>query len=73
MTLVMTPINDSQKDLLLKLAHELNIKVEVLDEESMDMKSLMKLSESSFAKEWDSEEDAHWDELVKTSQDVSKR
>jgi hypothetical protein len=73
MTLVMTPLNDSQKDLLIKLAEELHIKVEVIDNDSMDMKSLMKLSESSFAKEWDSEEDNDWDELLKPKEHVSKR
>ena len=73
MTLVITPINESQKDLLIKLANELNIKVEVLDDDSMNIKGLMKIAESSFAKEWNSEEDAHWDDLIKPSQDVSKR
>ena len=73
MTLLISPINDSQRDLLLKLAEELHMKVEVLDDNSIDIKSLMKLAESSFAKEWNSEEDAHWDILLKSTQDVSKR
>jgi len=73
MTLVLTSLNDSQKNLLIKLAEELHIKVEVIDDDSMDMKSLMKLSESSFAQEWNSEEDNDWDELLKPKENVSKR
>ena len=73
MTLVLTPLNDSQKDLLIKLAEELHIRVEVIDDDNIDTKNLMKLSESSFAKEWNSEEDAHWDTLLKSTDHVSKR
>ena len=73
MTLVMTPINNTQRDLLLHLARELNIKAEVLDEEDIAVKGLMQLSQISFANEWNSEEDAHWDKFVKQSEDVPKR
>ncbi len=73
MTLVMTPLNDSQKDKLIKLAEELHVKVEVIEEDDIATKSLMKLAESSFAKEWNSEEDAHWDDLLKNQENVSKR
>ena len=73
MTLVMTPLNDSQKDLLIRLAEELHIKVEVIDDTGVDTKNLLKLAETSFAKEWGSDEDAHWDNYIKSSRDVSKR
>lgn len=73
MTLVMTPLNDSQKDLLIKLAEELHIKVEVIDDEKLEAKNLLKLSEIAFAKEWESDEDAHWDILLKPTEDISKR
>ncbi|MCW3124774.1 MAG: hypothetical protein JWO03_432 [Bacteroidetes bacterium] len=69
----MTPLNDSQKDLLIKLAEQLHIKVEVINDEDLDIKNIQKLAESSFAKEWESEEDAHWDEFLKSTADVSKR
>jgi len=72
MTLVITPINDSQKDLLIKLAEELHLTIEVIDDENIDIKSLVKLSESSFAKEWDTADDAHWDTLLKSDENVSK-
>lgn len=52
MTLVMTPLNDSQKDQLIKLAEELHVKVEVIEEDDLATKSLIKLAESPFAKEW---------------------
>jgi len=73
MTLVMTPLNDSQKDQLIKLAEELHVKVEVIEEDDLATKSLMKLAESPFAKEWNNEEDVHWDTLLKSTQDVSMR
>jgi hypothetical protein len=73
MTLVLTPLNDSQKDLLIKLAQELHIKVEVLDDEDTEQRALLKLSEQCFAEEWDSEEDKHWDDFLKSTKDVSKR
>jgi hypothetical protein len=73
MTLVLTQLNDSQKDLLIKLAQELHIKIEVLDDEDREQRALLKLSEQSFAEEWDSEEDKHWDDFLKSTKDVSKR
>ena len=73
MTVILTPQNDSQRDLLIKLAQELHIKIEVVDDDSAEKRAMLKLSETSFAKEWDSEEDAHWDDIKVTVKDVSKR
>ena len=73
MTVILTPQNDSQRDLLIKLAQELHIKIEVVDDDSAEKRAMLKLSETSFAKEWDSEEDAHWDDIKVTMKDVSKR
>ena len=72
-TLVFTEANETQTDLLVKLAKELHIKVEVMDDEKMERKALLKLAEKSFAKEWESKEDEHWDDFLKSAKDVSKR
>jgi hypothetical protein len=73
MTLVLTPLNDSQRDLFIKLAQELHVKIEVIDEEHADTRDLLKLAETSFSKEWGGAEDAHWDTYLKPTADVSKR
>jgi hypothetical protein len=72
-TLVFTDANETQTDLLVKLAKELHLKVEVMDDEKMEGKTLLKLAETSFGKEWNSKEDEHWDDFLKTAKDVSKR
>jgi hypothetical protein len=71
-TLVFTEANETQTDLLVKLARELHIKVEIMDDEKMETKALLKLAEKSFAKEWESKEDEHWDDFLKSAKDVSK-
>lgn len=71
MTVILSPQNDAQRDLLIKLAQELHIKVEVLDDDIAEKRALLKLSESVFAKEWGSEEDTHWDNIQIPSVDKS--
>ncbi len=71
-TLIFTRANETQTDLLVKLAGELHTEVEVLDEDEAERKALLKLSERFFAKEWDSNEDEHWDDFLKKAADVSK-
>jgi hypothetical protein len=53
------------------LAEELHIKVEVMDDEDVERRALLKLAETSFAKEWNSNEDEHWDDFLKTAKNVS--
>ncbi len=72
-TLIFTHANETQTDLLLKLARELHINVEIMDDDGAERKALLKLSESSFSKEWNSKEDEHWNEFLKTAEDVSTR
>jgi len=71
-TLIFTKANEAQTDLLVKLAKELHIVVEVMDEDEIERKALLKLSETSFGEEWNSNEDEHWDEFLKTAKNVSK-
>jgi hypothetical protein len=72
MTLIMTPHSDAQRDLLMRLADELHIKVQVVDDSNSTTKDFMRLSESSLAKVWDTEEDAHWDAFFKLRGNVSE-
>ena len=72
-TLILHTENDAQTNSIVKLATSLQIEVEVMDEKDAESRVLLRLAESSFAKEWDSEEDNHWNEFLKTSADVSKR
>ena len=72
-TLILHTENDSQLNSLVKLANSLHIKVEVLDDKDSEQNGLLKIAESSFGKEWNSEEDAHWNEFLKKAEDVSKR
>jgi len=72
-TLILHAENDSQTDSILKFADSIHVKVEVMDDKDIERQVLLKLAETSFAKEWDSEEDTHWDEFLKTAEDVSKR
>lgn len=69
-TLILHTENKTQTDSVVKLAHSLHIKLEVVEDER---EVLLKLAESSFANEWDSEEDAHWNEFLIKADDVSKR
>ena len=69
-TLIFTKANETQTDLLVKLAKELHIKVEVMDEDEKERKALLKLAETSFAEDWNSKEDEHWDEFLKTAKNV---
>ena len=62
--LVVSTKNRSQMDLLVRLVKELHLNYEVIDEESDLGSSLLRLAEKSFAKEWDSEEDERWDEIL---------
>jgi hypothetical protein len=70
-TLIFTKASETQTDLLVKLAEELHIKVEVMDDEDVERRTLLKLAETSFAKEWNSNEDEHWDGFLKAAKDVS--
>jgi hypothetical protein len=72
-TLIFTQANETQTDLLVKLAKELHISVEVMDEREIERKALLKLSEISFANDWNSNEDEHWDEFLKTAKNVPTR
>jgi hypothetical protein len=71
--LVVTTESDAQAELLIRLANELHLKVELIAEEVEESLSVLKLAESSFSKEWSSSEDDHWDEFLKKAQDVQSR
>jgi len=72
-TLLVTTENETQTDLLVRLAKELHLKIEIVEDETAEKKALLQLAEHSFAEEWNSEEDNHWDEFLKNATDVSKR
>lgn len=72
-TLILHTENETQTKSIVSFANSLHIKVEVMDDTDTERKILLKLAESSFATEWNSEEDAHWNEFLKTAKDVSKR
>jgi len=72
-TLILHTENDTQTNSVVKLARSLHIKVEVVDDKDAERQVVLKLAESSFAKEWNSEEDAHWNDFLKNAKDVSKR
>jgi hypothetical protein len=72
--IILTTETTSQADLFVKLAHELHVEVHVLnDKEAIEKPGLSKLAEASFAKEWNSKEDAHWNDFLKNAEDVSAR
>lgn len=71
--IVLTTHNESQTLLLMQLAKELHLKVELIGDDADEHHALMRLAEKSFAKEWDSPEDEHWDEFLKNAEDVRKR
>ncbi len=65
-TLILETNSKSKFDVLVQLAKELNIKLRIIDsDENNETKATMALSEKSFAKEWNSKEDEHWDEFLK--------
>lgn len=72
-TLILHTENESQTSSIVKLANSLHIQVQVMDDEETGKQLLLKLAVSSFAKEWDSEENSHWDAFLKKAKDVSKR
>ncbi|HYV91989.1 MAG TPA: hypothetical protein VE978_09405 [Chitinophagales bacterium] len=67
-TLVLQPDKPSQLDMLLHLAKELGINARVYDEADLDEKRInLLLAETSFAKDWNSNADDHWDEFLKNN------
>jgi hypothetical protein len=65
-TLILRIDNEAQADILIKLAKELHIKIDVIDSEiEAEKKSMLTIANSSFAKDWNSKEDEHWDEFLK--------
>ena len=69
--LVVDMQNNSEMDLLIRLAEKLQLNFEVIDDENDLSLSLLHLAESSFGKEWNSNEDARWDEILKNDADAS--
>ena len=71
-TLILKVDSEVQADILIKLAREWHITMDVIDsEEEADRRAILTIAESSFAQEWNSKEDEHWDEFLKNSKDVS--
>lgn len=65
-TLILQSNSASQQDLLLRQAKEIHIKAKLIEDDiSIEKIASAKLSESSFAKEWNSEENTHWDKFLK--------
>ncbi len=65
-TLVLQTEKTSKIDLLFKLAQELGIDARLFDDKDLDEKTLnVILAETSFAKDWNSEEDNVWNEFLK--------
>ena len=63
-TLVIKTENANQVEILLRLAKEMHIEVELTDSESTEKKAILKLAETSFAKDWDSKEDDIWTDFI---------
>ena len=72
-TLILHTENETQTNSIVSLAHSLHIKVEIMEDADTERKVLLKLAESSFADEWNSEGDDHWNNFLKNAKDVSKR
>lgn len=70
--IVLTTQNESQTRLLMQLAKELHLKAELIGDDADEHYALMRLAEKSFAKEWGSPEDDHWDDFLKNAEDVRK-
>jgi hypothetical protein len=71
-TLIIRTDNEYQLDLLLKLAKELALDAIVTHDADAEKKAFLKLAETSFAKDWNSEEDKVWDNFLKDKKHVSK-
>ena len=66
-TLILETYSQSKFDVLVQLAKELNINLRIIDsDENNEATATMVLSEKSFAKEWNSNEDERWDEFLKS-------
>jgi len=66
-TLILETYSQSKFDILVQLAKELNINLRIIDsDENNEATVTMVLSEKSFAKEWNSNEDERWDEFLKS-------
>ena len=65
-TLVLQTETTSNIDLLYKLAQELGVSAQLLDDNALNEKALSAiLAETSFSKDWNSKEDDAWNELLK--------
>jgi hypothetical protein len=65
-TLVLQTEKASKIDLLYKLAQELGVNARLFDDNEISEKTLgAVLAETSFAKDWNSEEDQVWNEFLK--------
>jgi hypothetical protein len=65
--------NDNQLELLVHLAAELNIEIEISDEEETEKLVLMELADTSFSKDWDNEDDEVWSDFLKKTPYVPTR
>ena len=72
-TLVIKTENLNQLDILMRLAKELHLNAELTDSESLEKKAILKLAESSFSKDWSSEEDEVWTDFLNNKKDVHSR
>jgi hypothetical protein len=72
-TVVIKVKSDNQLDLLVHLAAELNIEIEVTDDEKAEKAVLVELSETSFSKDWENEDDEVWTEFLNKKPYVPKR
>ncbi len=65
-TLVLQTETTSKIDLLYKLAQELGVSAQLLDDNELNEKTLNAiLAETAFSKDWNSKEDDIWNELLK--------
>ena len=65
-TLVLQTEKTSKIDLLYKLAQELGVEARLFDDNDLSEKALSAvLAETSFAKDWNSEEDQVWNQFLK--------
>jgi hypothetical protein len=65
-TLILTTFNSQQTDIFLRLAEQLHVEAKLVEGQSIEEKKITaQLSESTFSKEWGSEEDEHWDDFLK--------
>ena len=66
-TLIIKTDKGNQADLFEKLAKELGLQIQVIndDTEVADKQIAMAIAETSFSKDWNSKEDEHWDKFLK--------